>query len=71
MTASAAQRQSTVRAELLARARVDDRVTGAALTGSAAGGTDDRWSELEHTDAQVAARLRPLLLDMSGVAGTA
>jgi hypothetical protein len=36
-----------VRARLLERARADDRVTGAALTGSAALGNEDRWSDVD------------------------
>ena len=36
-----------LRADLLARAREDDRITGAAVTGSSAGGTEDRWSDVD------------------------
>jgi len=36
-----------VRARLLELAREDDRITGAALTGSAAEGTEDRWSDVD------------------------
>ncbi|MFD5319011.1 nucleotidyltransferase domain-containing protein [Streptomyces sp. NPDC127098] len=36
-----------VRARLLARARADDDVSAAALTGSAARGTEDRWSDVD------------------------
>jgi predicted nucleotidyltransferase len=36
-----------VRARLLELARDDDRVTGAAITGSAAEGGEDRWSDVD------------------------
>ena len=36
-----------VRARLLERAREDDRVTGAAITGSAAEGREDSWSDVD------------------------
>ncbi len=36
-----------VRARLLELAREDDRVTGAAVTGSAAVGREDRWSDVD------------------------
>ena len=36
-----------LRQSLLARAREDQRISGAALTGSAAGGTEDRWSDVD------------------------
>ena len=36
-----------VRATLLERARDDPRITGAALTGSAALGNEDRWSDVD------------------------
>ena len=39
--------RDTVRAQLLELARVDDRVTGAAITGSAAAGREDRWSDID------------------------
>ena len=41
------QRRDQVRAELLARARADERVVGAARTGSAARGAEDRWSDID------------------------
>jgi len=41
------ERQATVRALLLDRARADLRVTGAAVTGSAARGAADRWSDVD------------------------
>jgi predicted nucleotidyltransferase len=40
------QRQS-VRDELVTAAREDERISGAALTGSAALGRDDRWSDID------------------------
>ncbi len=36
-----------LRDSLLAAARADERITGAALTGSAAHGAEDRWSDLD------------------------
>ena len=41
------EEREDVRAGLLKRAHVDARVTGAALTGSAALGKDDRWSDVD------------------------
>jgi predicted nucleotidyltransferase len=40
-------RREAVRAELLELARADERVTGAAITGSAAAGREDRWSDID------------------------
>jgi predicted nucleotidyltransferase len=40
-------RRDQVRALLLERARADARVTGAAITGSAAAGREDRWSDID------------------------
>jgi len=40
-------RQTAVRELLLERARSDGRVTGAAITGSAAHGAADRWSDVD------------------------
>ncbi|MGP4017306.1 nucleotidyltransferase domain-containing protein [Saccharopolyspora sp. 5N708] len=42
-----ADRRQRVRAKLLARAREDERIAGAAITGSAARGTEDRWSDID------------------------
>ncbi|MEV1242966.1 hypothetical protein [Nonomuraea sp. NPDC049750] len=36
-----------MRAQLIERARVDDRIIGAALTGSAAHDAEDRWSDID------------------------
>src|SRR5918997_1255502 len=36
-----------IRARLLDRAREDRRVTGAAVTGSASRGAEDRWSDID------------------------
>jgi hypothetical protein len=41
------EQREDVRAGLLERAREDDRVTGAALTGSAALGNEDCWSDVD------------------------
>lgn len=39
--------RDAVRTQLLERARRDARITGAALTGSAARGEEDRWSDVD------------------------
>jgi hypothetical protein len=36
-----------LRSELIELARVDDRITGGAITGSAAFGPEDRWSDID------------------------
>jgi hypothetical protein len=41
------EQRAAVRDGLLERAREDDRVSGAALTGSAALGKEDRWSDVD------------------------
>jgi predicted nucleotidyltransferase len=41
------EQRDEVRDGLLERARADERVTGAALTGSAALGNEDRWSDVD------------------------
>jgi len=41
------EQREAVRDRLIERAREDDRVTGAALTGSAALGNEDRWSDVD------------------------
>ena len=41
------ERRRWVRQWLLSRARADQRITGAALTGSAARGTEDAWSDVD------------------------
>jgi hypothetical protein len=41
------EQRDEIRDRLLDRARDDDRVTGAALTGSAALGSEDRWSDVD------------------------
>ena len=41
------EQRDGIRDALLERARGDDRVTGAALTGSAALGNEDRWSDVD------------------------
>src|ERR671911_1970767 len=40
-------RRDAVRIQLLELARADGRVTGAAITGSAAAGTQDEWSDID------------------------
>ncbi|HET7037940.1 MAG TPA: hypothetical protein VFI42_19865 [Thermomicrobiaceae bacterium] len=39
--------REAIRARLLDRARADSRITGAALTGSAARDAEDRWSDID------------------------
>lgn len=39
--------RDTLRTFLLERARDDDRITGAAITGSASHGAEDRWSDID------------------------
>lgn len=42
-----ADSREAIRQRLLARARADDRVVAAAITGSAAGGREDAWSDVD------------------------
>src|SRR5947209_2935974 len=42
-----AEERNDVRDRLLRLARDDGRVTGAAITGSGGGGTEDRWSDID------------------------
>ncbi|GAA1306067.1 hypothetical protein GCM10009610_18140 [Pseudonocardia xinjiangensis] len=42
-----AERRDQVRARLLDRARSDVRISGAAITGSATGNAQDRWSDVD------------------------
>jgi hypothetical protein len=42
-----AQERETLRAELVEAARKDGRIVGAAHTGSAAVGLEDRWSDID------------------------
>lgn len=39
--------RGTLRTELLAHARNDPRITGAAVTGSASVAAEDRWSDID------------------------
>lgn len=41
------ERREQVRARLFERAREDDRIVGVAITGSAAGDAQDRWSDID------------------------
>src|SRR5438128_10823377 len=41
------EERERVRRELIAAARADPRITAAALTGSAAVGREDRWSDID------------------------
>lgn len=40
-------RRERVRTQLVERARTDERIVGAAITGSAASGREDRWSDID------------------------
>ena len=40
-------RRRQVRAALIERARLDDDIAGAAITGSAARDAEDRWSDID------------------------
>jgi predicted nucleotidyltransferase len=42
-----AKDRDRIRAHLLDRARADPRITGAAITGSASRGAEDRWSDID------------------------
>jgi hypothetical protein len=42
-----ADRRDEVRDRLIERARADERIVGAAITGSAARGAEDRWSDVD------------------------
>lgn len=41
------EERARVRADLLERAAADSRITGAAITGSAASGCEDEWSDID------------------------
>jgi hypothetical protein len=41
------EERDRIRERLLELAKADERITGAALTGSAADGTEDRWSDVD------------------------
>ncbi|MBB5788594.1 nucleotidyltransferase domain-containing protein [Jiangella mangrovi] len=41
------EERTALRDALIAAARADDRIDGAALTGSAAAGAEDRWSDID------------------------
>src|SRR5919199_5555434 len=41
------EERAQLRAALIAAAREDPRITGAAITGSAAAGLEDRWSDID------------------------
>jgi len=41
------QERTRLRDALVARARADERITGAALTGSASRDAEDRWSDID------------------------
>src|SRR5690242_11142220 len=41
------EERTRLRDALVARARADERITGAALTGSASRGAEDRWSDID------------------------
>jgi len=39
--------RATIRSQLLERAASDQHITGAAITGSTAAGSEDRWSDVD------------------------
>ena len=47
-----------VRTELIAAARSDPRIAGAALTGSGSVGREDRWSDIDAADQDIDNKLR-------------
>jgi hypothetical protein len=59
-----ADERARLRAQLLEKAAADARVSGAALTGSAAAGREDRWSDVDVAFG-VAAAVDPVLHDFT------
>ena len=59
--------REAVRADLIAAARADPRVGGAALTGSASIGHEDRWSDIDLAFGIVeATQIAPAIADVTG-----
>jgi len=62
------QERTRLRDALVARARADERITGAALTGSASRDAEDRWSDIDLALGVAAgADLGPVMADWTGV----
>lgn len=62
------QQRERLRDKLIAAARADGRITGAALTGSAAVGREDRWSDIDLALCLAAGTDRaPVLADWTGL----
>jgi hypothetical protein len=60
------EERDALRAELLARARSDPRISGGALTGSASVAAEDRWSDIDLAfGVREAAQLREVLEDFT------
>jgi predicted nucleotidyltransferase len=60
--------RTRLRDALVARARADERITGAALTGSASRDAEDRWSDIDLALGVAAgADLGPVMADWTGV----
>jgi predicted nucleotidyltransferase len=62
------EERTRLRDALIARARADERITGAALTGSASRDAEDRWSDIDLALGVAAgADLGPVMADWTGV----
>ena len=62
------EERERLRETLVVTARADQRISGAAITGSAALGADDRWSDLDLAFGIAdPARLRDVLTDWTNV----
>ena len=62
------EERTRLRDALVARARADERITGAALTGSASRDAEDRWSDIDLALGVAAgADLGPVMADWTGV----
>jgi hypothetical protein len=57
------EERERVRSALIAAARLDGRIAGAALTGSASVGKEDRWSDIDLAFGVADADLAPILAD--------
>lgn len=62
------EERTRLRDALVARARADERITGAALTGSASRDAEDRWSDIDLALGVAAGTdLGPVMADWTGV----
>ena len=60
------EQRELLRDELVAAAKGDNRITGAALTGSAAAGREDEWSDIDLAlDPALATRLTETLQELA------